>query len=195
MTKEQFTTLGLSEEQAEKAAAESAKELKGYVPMHRFEEVNTENKSLKEAAKENETALENLKKAAGNQEELTAQIQQMQNEAKEAEQKHMEELKEIRMTNAIRLAIAGKTQDEELVAGLFDRTKLILDDDGKVTGLEEQLKSLRESKSFLFKEEKPGKPGFHKVGGNPPESNNQTEGRVSMKDAIQAKLQSQMPQN
>ena len=195
MNKEAFLSLGISEELADKAAKESAKELEGYVPKHQFAEVEAENKPLKETAKENEKSLENLKNATGNQEELTAQIQKMQEEAKEAEQKHKEELEEIRMMNAIKLAIVGKTQDEELVAGLIDRKKLFLGDDGKVSGLEEQLKALKENKSFLFKEEKTEKPGFHKIGGNPPENSQKVEGKVSMKEAIQAKLQSQTPQN
>lgn len=195
MKKEEFLSLGISEELADKAAKESAKELEGYVPKHQFEEVEAENKTLKETAKENEKSLENLKSAAGNQEEMTAQIQKMQEEAKEAEQKHKEELEEIRMMNAIKLAIAGKTQDEELVAGLIDRKKLFLGDDGKVSGLEEQLKALKENKSFLFKEEKAEKPGFHKIGGNPPENSQKLESKVSMKEAIQAKLQSQTSQN
>ena len=195
MKKEEFLFLGISEELADKAAKASAKELEGYVSKHQFEEVEAENKTLKEAAKENEKSLENLKNATGSQEELTAQIQKMQEEAKEAEKKHTEELEEIRMMNAIKLAITGKTQDEELVAGLIDRKKLFLGDDGKVSGLEEQLKALKESKSFLFKEEKAEKPGFHKIGGNPPENSQKLEVKVSMKEAIQAKLQSQTSQN
>jgi len=41
----------------------------------------------------------------------------------------------------------------DLVAGLVDKSKLILSEDGKVTGIEEQLKTLKETKSFLFKQE------------------------------------------
>ena len=63
MNKEAFLSLGISEELADKAAKESAKELEGYVPKHQFEEVEAENKSLKETAKENEKSLENLKTA------------------------------------------------------------------------------------------------------------------------------------
>lgn len=195
MKKEEFLSLGISEELADKAAKASEKELEGYVPKHQFEELETENTNLKETAKENEKSLENLKSTVGSQEELTTQIQKMQEEAKETEKKHKEELEELRMMNAIKLAIAGKTQDEELVAGLIDRKKLFLGDDGKISGLEEQLKTLKESKSFLFKEERTEKPGFHKIGGNPPESGQKTDGRVSMKEAIQAKLQSQTSQN
>lgn len=194
MTKEQFTALGIGEELAAKAASESEKELKEYVPKHQYEEAEGENKSLKKTIKENEAALESLKKASGSQEEFTAQIQKMQDEAKEAERKHQEELREIRMMNAIKLAVTGKVHDEELVAGLFDRSKLILGEDGKVTGLDEQLRSMKESRSFLFKPDEPSpQPGFHKIGGNPPSGGGDT-GKMSMREAIQAKLQSQIPQ-
>lgn len=191
MKKEEFMQLGIPEEQAAKAEQESAKELEGYVPRIELEEAQAENRVLKEAAKENEKSLESLKSAAGGQEELAAQIQQMQEDAKEAEKRHKEELQEIRMLNAIKLAITGKAQDADLVAGLVDRTKLVLGDDGKVSGLEEQIKALKESKSFLFKEEKPEKPGFHKIGGNPQENSQQQDGKVNMEEAIRAGLQAQ----
>lgn len=191
MTKEQFIAIGMTEEQAAKAAEESAKELAGYVPKHRFDEVNTENKNLKDTAKKSEEAMEELKKANGNSEELQKQIQKLQDDAKEAEAKFQGELKDTRLMNAIKLAISEKTHDADLVAGLFDKSKLILGDDGKVTGIDEQLKTLKEGKAYLFKEEKKeeeGKPGFYKVGGNPPETK-EPGGSVSLKDAIAAHYQ------
>ena len=51
------------------------------------------------------------------------------------------------------MAISSTAQDSDLVAGLVDRNKLILGEDGKVAGLEEQVKALKESKPFLFKQE------------------------------------------
>ena len=65
MTKEQFIALGLTEEQATKAAEQSASELKTYIPKHRFDEVNEENKILKGTVKDNEKALDDLKKSSG----------------------------------------------------------------------------------------------------------------------------------
>ena len=44
MNKQQFLDLGLTEDQAAKAETESKKELETYVPKHRFDEVNKENK-------------------------------------------------------------------------------------------------------------------------------------------------------
>ncbi|MFR5151613.1 MAG: phage scaffolding protein [Ruminococcus sp.] len=66
---------------------------------------------------------------------------------------HQNELKALKLTNAIKMAISSTAQDSDLVAGLVDRNKLILGEDGKVTGLEEQVKALKESKPFLFKQE------------------------------------------
>lgn len=166
MTKEQFITLGLTEEQATKAAAASQEELKTYIPKHRFDEVNEENKTLKTTVKENATQLETLKNSVGDNETLKTTIATLQADNKKKDDDYQSTLKDLKITNAIKLAIAGKVQDENIVSGLIDKAKLLLGDDGKVTGLDEQLKTLKESKAFLFKEAKPAdpnepKPGFH----------------------------------
>ena len=86
------------------------------------------------------------------------------------------------------MAISASAQDSDLVAGLVDRKKLILGEDGKVTGLEEQVKSLKESKPFLFKQEqKAAKKGFFPLGAKET-GNNGNEGHVTMKEAIAARL-------
>lgn len=176
MTKEQFLALGLTEEQATKAAEESAKELKTYIPKHRFDEVNEENKTLKGTVEDYKKALDELKKSTGDAEALKKQIETLQNDNKAKDEQYQKDLKDLKLTNAIKLAVAGKAHDEDLVAGLIDKSKLILGDDGKITGLDEQLKGLQESKKFLFKEEQQQQQqqqsGFRigGDGGNPPPS-------------------------
>jgi hypothetical protein len=192
MTKQEFIALGLTEEQATKAAEASAVELKTYIPKHRFDEVSEENKTLKGTVKDNEIALETLKKSSGDAEALMKQIDTLQGENKTKEDKYQADLKELKLTNAIKLAIAGKVHDEDMAAGLFDKTKLILGDDGKVTGLDDQLKTLQESKKFLFKDgqQQQQQTGF-KVGADGQQQQQQTGQRVSMKDAIAAQIQAQ----
>lgn len=194
MTKEQFIALGLTDDLATKAAEQSATELRTYIPKHRFDEVIEEVKTLKGTVKDNETALETLKKSNGDADALKKQIETLQTDNKAKDETHQSELKELKLTNAIKLAIAGKVHDEDLAVGLFDKTKLILGDDGKITGLDEQLKTMQESKKFLFKEETPGapKPGFFPIGGTPPTPPITPPGqRPSMKDAIAAQIQAQ----
>lgn len=188
MVKQEFMDLGIAENQAEKAAEASKKELESYVPKHRFDEVNDAKKKLEKDLKEQTDNLESLKKSAGDNKELQNQIKQLQEDAAEKEQQYQNDLKELRLSNAIKTAITGKVMDEELVEGLFDKSKLLLGEDGKVTGLDEQLKNLQEKKFFLFKkeEENPKPPAFHQVGGNPP--NSQEEGgKLTLKEALAAK--------
>lgn len=175
MTKEQLIALGLSEELATKTAEASQEELKTYIPKHRFDEVNEENKKLKGTIKDNEKALEDLKKSTGDAEALKKQIETLQNDNKAKDEQYQKDMKDLKLTNAIKLAVAGKAHDEDLVAGLIDKSKLILGEDGKVTGLDDQLKGLQESKKFLFKEEQQQQQtgGFKSVGAdgggqNPP---------------------------
>ncbi|MGO4345530.1 phage scaffolding protein [Paenibacillus sp. MCAF9] len=193
MNKEQFIALGLTEDLADKAAAASGDELKGFVPKARFDEVNTSKKTAEDSLKERDKQLDELSKTAGASEELKAQITKLQGENTAAKEKYEADLKELTLTNAIKTGLAGQVHDEALAAGLIDKTKLVIDGD-KIVGLEEQIKGLKESKGFLFKTEDPNPnpnpkpPGFVVGGGGNPTPPATT---TSLKDAIAARIQAQ----
>lgn len=166
MTKEQFIALGFTEEQAEKAAAASAEELKGFIPKARFDEVNSAKKKAEDDLQDRDKQLEQLKKEAGDNENLQKQIEKLQSDNKTAKEKYEAEVKELRLSTAVKLALAGKVHDPDIVASLLDKAKIELDDTGAVKGgLEDQIKALRESKAFLFI----------------PEDNNEDEGHFEFK--------------
>lgn len=147
MNKEQLIALGLSEEQAQSV-------LDGFgqmVPKSRLDDKIQELKTAKDTITKYETDLEDLKpKVAGN-EALLQQIQQLQDDNKTAKDQHEAELAETRLTSAVKLALTGKVQDLDIVSSLLDKTKIELDEQGNVKGgLDEQLTTLKESKSFLF---------------------------------------------
>jgi len=156
MKKEDFIVLGISEELAVKAEKESQKELQGYVPKADFEAANTAKASLENDIKARDEQLEEIMKSSGDNEELKKQIETLQTENKTAKEKYEADMKELSISTAIKLALGNSAHDADLVSGLFDRNKLILGEDGKVSGLEEQLKAIKKDKAFLFKEEKPG---------------------------------------
>lgn len=143
--------VNLSEEDAKKIVEASQEELKKFVPKKRFDEVNNIKKQLKNDIKNKDVELANIKKSVVDNKILKHEIESLQYESKIAKEKYEADLKELQISNKIRLAITDKAKDVELVTRLFDKSKLILDEDGKIIGLDEQLKNLQESKPFLFK--------------------------------------------
>ena len=151
MKKEDLIALGLSDEQADKVIA-------GYgtmVPKTRLDDKIRELKTANDTITERDTQLEGLKKidAAGLQTKIT-ELQQ-KNETDKAE--YETKIKDTQLKSALKLALASKVHDADLVAGLIDKATIELDTEGNVTkGLDEQVKTLRESKAFLFTPETEG---------------------------------------
>ncbi|WP_244832962.1 phage scaffolding protein [Clostridium sp. BJN0001] len=187
---------GLSDEDAKKIADASGKELETYIPKTRFDEVNEAKKTAEGQIKTLTKDLQIAKDNAGDNEELKTQLDNAIQKQKDDAKAFDEQLKDLKISNAIKLAVADTAQDANLVAGLIDKTKLILGEDGKVTGLDEQVKGLKKDKAFLFKEDKSPvddskpNPGFHF--GNPNPNPTPPDQRMSMHDAIATKLQGQL---
>ena len=152
MKKEDFTALGISEELAEKAAKASEEELKGFIPRTRLNEEIQKKKNAEETLDSVKKELDSLKASAGDSDQMKDQIRKLQDELKDKEKKYADEIAGMKLDNAIQAKIGSSAQDAALVAGLIDKTKVILGDDGSVTGLDEQVKALREKSPFLFKE-------------------------------------------
>ena len=144
------------------------------VPKEQYNTLAETKKKLEEGIAERDKQLEELKKIDA--EGLKAEIERLQGENKAAKEKYEAELKDIQLASAIKLAVAGKVHDEDLVSGLVDKTKLIIGDDGKIVGLDEQIAALKESKAFLFKPEDETNQQQQQAGfkvGNPPPNNQQ----------------------
>lgn len=160
MKKEEFIALGISEELAAKAAEVSKNELESYIPKTRFNEVNEAKKQLETDLKTRDDQLEDLKKNSGDNAELKTQLETLQAENKAAKEQYEADMKNLKLETAIKLAVRETAHDIDLVAGLFDKSTLVLSEDGKISGLEEQLKALKENKCFLFKEETISRPSY-----------------------------------
>ena len=101
---------------------------------------------------ERDEQLETLKNSKEDTETLKATIETLQKENKTNAEQYQADLKAMTLDTAIKLAIAGKVHDENLVTGLFNKEALIVGEDGNIIGLDEQLKGLQKDKGFLFKE-------------------------------------------
>lgn len=158
--------LGLEKEAIDKIMAENGNDVNA--AKADYEAMKQERDTMATQVAERDKQLETLKNSTGDMEALKQQIITLQADNQAAKEKYDADMKELKLSTAIKLALGDSAQDAELVAGLFDKSKLILSEDGKVTGLDEQLKSLKKEKSFLFKEEKPAQVQIK--GGKPAES-------------------------
>lgn len=164
---ELLVKLGIADDKQAEATKIFKEFLDGeYVPKSRFNEVNAEKKNLESTVADRDKQLKELKNAEGDIEAFKQQIAKLQADNKVAAAKSAEEIKNLRLSTAIQLAIGDTAQDAELVASLVDTSKLILGDDGKVTGLNEQIKALKETKGFLFKPEEETKPKYDPIKGH-----------------------------
>ena len=169
MNIEEFiASLNLSDDAKKKATENLKNFLKdNYVEKTKFNEAAAAKSNLETQIKERDKQLETLKKTAGDKEKLEATIKQLQEDNKSAKTKYETDLKNLRIDSAVKLKLSGTAQDVDIVAGLIDKTKLIVSDDGTVTGLDEQINPLKTSKPFLFKDVKLQKnKNYEPAGGN-----------------------------
>lgn len=148
MTKEKLIEMGLTEEQASNVM----KELDGnYIPKSRFNEVNTELKQAKDQVKERDSQLEELKKTAGDSEELKKQIETLQNDNKAKDDAHAAEIKQLKIDAAVDKALNdAKAKNLKAVKALLDLSKAELAEDGTIKGLDSQIKALTEAEESKF---------------------------------------------
>lgn len=155
MKKEDLIAMGLTEEQAKKVMDS----LDGnFVTKTRFNEVNEENKTLKQSVADRDKQLEDLKKSSGDNAELKKQIETLQQQNAEQQKAHEAELKQLKLDNAIDTALrAVGAKNVKAVKPFIDTTKIKLGEDGKLTGLDEQLKEVQKTEGYLFveKQQKP----------------------------------------
>lgn len=165
---EYIASLNLDGE-AKKKATEGLKNFlkDNYVEKAKFDEAAAAKSNLETQIKERDKQLETLKKTAGDKEKLEATIKQLQEDNKSAKTKYETDLKNLRIDSAVKLKLSGTAQDVDIVASLIDKNKLIVSDDGTVTGLDEQINPLKTSKPFLFKDVKLQKnKNYEPAGGN-----------------------------
>lgn len=148
MKKEDLMEMGLTEEQAKKVMGS----LDGdFVTKARFNEVNEELRSLKKSVSDRDKQLEELKKSAGDNTALTQQIAELQKANSEQQKAHEQEIWELKFNNAVEMALNGaKAKNIKAVRAMLDDTKIKLDDDGKLTGFDEQIEALKKSDGYMF---------------------------------------------
>ena len=167
MKKEELMKLeGMTDELATKIAEQSAEELKGMIPKTRLDEVIAERDAAKKDHADVLKQLGVLQKETGDTQSLKDKIAELENAAKESEKTHAEEIKMMKINNAVDTAlINAKALNAKAVKALLNLEKAELEEDGSIKGLSEQLKALQtaDDSKFLFGSSVPNMKGA-KVG-------------------------------
>lgn len=161
MKKEELMKIqGMTEELAVEVEKASNEELKGFIPKARFDEVNEAKKNAEAQVKERDKQLEDVKKASGDNEELKKQIEALQESNKTTKAEYEAQLRRMQIDNAVANALKdeGAKNIAAVTALLKDMDKAEIGEDGKVKGLADQIKAIKESDSYLFASAEAGKP-------------------------------------
>jgi hypothetical protein len=121
---------------------------KDYVPRSRLNDKNDEIKELKDEIKQRDTQIDQLQQSAKGNEDLEKQLEDLKKTNDDWEQKY----KQNQLNNAVKLAVAKDAKDADDILHFINKDSLSLNEDGTVKGLDDALKGLRESKSYLFVE-------------------------------------------
>lgn len=148
MDKEKLIAMGLTEEQAGKVM----ESLNGnFVTKARFNEINEENKTLRQSVSDRDKQLDGLKAAGSDNADLKKQIEALQQQNAEREKSHKEELERLKLENAIDAALAAAgAKNVKAAKALLDASKIKLGEDGRLSGWEDQINEMQKSDSYLF---------------------------------------------
>ena len=149
MKKEELIAKGLTEEQAKAVMEIYTEEMKGYIPKSRFDEVNTAKTDLEKQVADRDKQLKTLKDEAKDSETLQNKITELEEANKQTKKDYEARIRDMKLTSAIKDQLTD-CKYPDLVADKFDRSKLILAEDGSVSGLTEQLKTVKETYKELF---------------------------------------------
>lgn len=138
-----------------------------WIPKQKFDDANEEKKQYKAQVDTLNQQLGELQGKLKDNEGATATIEQLKQQIADKET----ELANTRKVNAIKLEVLKANPND--VTDILPHIKqdvVTVAEDGTITGLEEQLKGLKEAKPYLFKEADPAGTGGS-LGGGPRNSN------------------------
>ena len=151
MKREFLKNMELTDEQIDAIMAENGKDVNGL--KEQVNSLTTEKDGLQSQLTERDTQLKDLKGKVKDSDELTTEIEQLQKANKEAKEKYEADLTAQQKSFLVDKALASAgARNAKAVSSLLDLDSVEVKD-GQLTGLDDQLKALRESDGYMFKED------------------------------------------
>lgn len=165
MKREFLKDMKLTDEQIDAIMAENGKDVNSL--KEQVNSLTNEKDGLQSQLTERDTQLKDLKGKVKDSDELTAEIDQLQKANKEAKEKYEADLTAQQKSFLVDKALASAgARNAKAVSSLLDLDSVEVKD-GQLTGLDDQLKALRDSDGYMFKEDTQTQGGVRITGGQP----------------------------
>ena len=143
-----------------------------YVTKATYEQLKNDLSNTKTSLETANNTIKDLKKSNGDNADLQAKITAYESEKANLEKAHKETTEKLIKESAIKDALyQANAKHPDLLLSKFDLSKILLDEKGEkvVSGIEDQMKSNKETYKDLFGEVEPTKTPYHYTpsGGNP----------------------------
>lgn len=122
---------------------------KNAVPKAEFNTLNDTKKDLEQQIKDRDKQLKDLQDKAKGNEDLEKTIKDLQDTNKATKEQYEAKIKEMTINASIQAKLTD-TKYPDLLMTKFDKTKLVMNADGTVTGIDEQLTTIKETYKDLF---------------------------------------------
>ena len=117
----------------------------------RYNKLKGQKEDLEEQLNTANNTIKDLKKNNADNEELQKTIKQHEDTIKTQKAEYEKKVRNLTLDSAISSALTkAKAKHSDLLASKIDRDKLVINEDGTVTGLDEQLKGFKETYKDMF---------------------------------------------
>ena len=151
MKRNQLKELGLQDDVIDKVMSMNGADIEKAKSSNA--EMVQENESLKAQIAERDKDLKNLRKNAKDNEELSNSYKELETKYKNDTADLTNKLNQTRLTSAVDRALsASKVRDTKAIKGFLDMDKVKLDEQGNLSGLDEQIKEIYQTAPYIFDE-------------------------------------------
>lgn len=175
--------LGLTKEQIDNVMAENGKDIEA--EKEKAATTTAELEDVKNQLKEANSTITDLKKNNVDNKALQTKVKEYEDTIKNQKTDYEAKVRNLTLDSAIEKALNNaNAKHGDLLSSKIDREKLVIGNDGKVTGLDEQIKGLKDNYKDLFEEKITGIPPANPEGGSI--GNNTYEALVANADKMTA---------
>ena len=153
MKRETLKDMGLTAEQVDKIMELNGVDIEK--AKGKANDLATEQTEHKAQLKKLDDDLVELRKSVKDNETLSADFKALQEKYKNDRADLEKQVAQVKLTSALDMGLSGaKVRNAKALKGLLDLDAIKLDDAGKLTGLDDQLKAIKKSDPYLFDEGK-----------------------------------------